>query len=450
MGNRIWKFITSVRLALVLIIALTAVSAYGVTVDKAVFSTVGFTALGLLFLANTMACTWLQFGRAVRNWTDIRSGEPVRLRENTTLAFERIGDLAADLRSLETDLKRRRYRVRILDQDGELALGASKYAIGVWGPHLFHVALVLILVGALVSLTTRLWGSFGVIEGTTFSDHRQNFVVYKKGLWASDQHDRFRLRLDKVDLSFATDGHIHDYVSEVTLYDGQGREEVGRGKIGGAYTVSYGSLTFYKRLFGYAPAFTLKDPDLADPIKFMVAIDTRQTGRTVDADLEEPILTYQGEFSIPGTRYRARATFYPEFTGPRERPVFKSHRPEDPGVFLEISDGDRPAFRGLIRPGESADFDGKSITFDFYKLWYGFSVTEDWGVPLVYGGFGLATFGAILIYFVVPRRIWAVPGKSNDKFLLRVSGSSVRYPALFQEEFADIVKNSFGLRKAGR
>lgn len=107
--------------------------------------------------------------------------------------------------------------------------------------------------------------------------------------------------------------------------------------------------------------------------------DTKQTGRIVDADLEEPLLTYQGEFAVPQTHYRVRATFHPDFTGPREQPVFKSHRSEDPGVFLEISDGERSVFRRLIRPGESADFDGKSLTFDFYKLWYCFSVTEDWG-----------------------------------------------------------------------
>ncbi|MCL5046283.1 MAG: cytochrome c biogenesis protein ResB [Actinobacteria bacterium] len=442
MSNRIWKFITSVKLALVLIIALTAVSTYGVTANKAIFSTRWFIALGILFLVSTTACTWLQIRRAIRNWKDIRSGGPIRLRENAALGFETIGGLAAGLRSLEADLKRRRYRVRITEEDGEIALRASKYAAGVWGAPLFHVGLVLILVGGLVSLTTKLWGSFGVIEGTTFSDHRQNFVVYNKGLWASDQHDRFRLRLDKVDLFFAADGHIHDYVSEVTLYDGQGKEEVGRGRIGGAYTVSYGSLTFYKRLFGYAPAFTLRDPDRTDPMKFMVAIDTTQTGPTVDADLQEPLLTYQGEFAVPQTPYRVRATFFPDFTGPREKPVFKSHRPEDPGVFLEISDGKRSVFRGLIRPGENADFDGKSLTFDFYKLWYGFSVTEDWGVPVVYGGFGLATFGAFLAYFVVPRRIWVTPGRSDDQFLLRVTGSSSKYAALFREEFADIIKKS--------
>ncbi|MHB9145301.1 MAG: cytochrome c biogenesis protein ResB [Symbiobacteriia bacterium] len=428
-----WRLLTSARVALVLIVAITAATIYGVSFNQQVFGSWWFLTLAAAFLLNTASCTWMQLKKAWRRHQDWRHQDrrPGSYREQAHL--QAAGPETGE-RALRLVLARRGYRVRaVAEQRGRFV--AIRFRLGLWGAAFFHVALVVVVLGALVTMGTRSFATFGVYEGERFTDQPGSYVSVRRGLLAPRQEKAFSLTVNRIDLQFDQGGALQDFIANVKLEQG-GR--VLQSQVDGSHPLQAGPRTFYKNLFGYVPLLTLRDAAGAELGRFAVGLDTAMPGVGADVELKDGRVRYFGDFSLPSTPYQVRAQFYPDAGGSRFAPVLISHVPRSQGLWLEVRKFGQVEFQGLIRPGESAQFGGMSLTLDKVRRWYGFSVIEDHGAGVVFAGAWLALLGLALMYLFIPREVSAEVSATGEMWL---GGRAERFPGLYAEEFAALVEN---------
>ncbi len=440
--KRVRSVLTSTKVALVLIALLSAAAVYGVSTDKAFFGGPPFLLLVAVFALNLGACAAQQISRAWRRWRGTRAGAPELHPRYETWAAAPVEDwsgLAAIGREMARRLRRRHYRVDFEpDGDQKLIIRARKFRFGIWGPAVFHVGLLLIVAGGFVSLATRTWGSFGLLEGETFSDHRENYVIYKKGVLSPERHGQFQVRLDKVNLQFSPAGALVDYGARVAiLRDGL---EVKAADVDGPHPVFWGNYTFYKNLFGYAPALRLTDAQGAEMVRFYVALDTSMPGLGADIDLKDTRVQYFGDFDIPRSPYQVSARFFPDLDGSVDAPRTRSHVPRDPGMVITVTKLGQQVYRGKLMQGQTVRFnDGNRLQFERYRTWYGLAVVEDAGVSWVFVGAWLSLGSLLPLYLLVPRQVVVALATDGGVTRVAVGGRSDRFRALLAEEFDRLI-----------
>lgn len=435
-------FLASVRLALVLLVLLTAASVAGVTAWRGIFQSSPFLLVALLFWLNLLFCTARQFRTAARFWRQTCGGPwPEGGRRGDTQAgssaateaasgTERAADARAPrrptLEAAAAALHRRGWR--LLRREAERLVWGKGLA-GYWGSAVFHAGLAVVALGGLLTLIMRFWGAFGLVEGETFVDGRDPYVVRESGALPLHLYRGFAVRLDEVMLDFLPNGELHDYKARVVLSH-RGRE-VRRGEISGPTPLRYGLLTLYKHRFGYAPAFALLDASGRELVRFYVTLET-------DLSHGNTNISYRGDFALPRLPYRAKAAFYPDVSGQElaegRRPRLATHRPGFPAVYLEVWCESKPVWRGTVVMGREATFAGYRLRFDHYVKWYGIAAAVDPGVPVLYLGFLISTAGLALLYGFRPRLVflWEESG------FVRLRGTTPCPGPLWREELAEL------------
>lgn len=434
MGRQVWRWLTSVRLALVLIAILTLMSGVGASVNTEVFYSTQFLLVSILFIINTACCTWDQVQRA---WS--RSGrapDPGTCRNWIPLDADtgvgRAADAAAAL------LGSRRYAVSTrIGADGAEVTG-RRFFFAVWGSPVFHVGLVLIMLGGFASLSMRTRGMFAVGEGKIFQDRPDQYVSVARGKLVREKRDRFALQVDEVKLHVNERNEMQDLAASVHIF--REGKEVAAGLLDSAKPLNAAGMAFYQNRFGYSPALILQGADGREVSRFVVAMDTVAPEQSADTDLKEPELELKATFTLPGTTYEALGRFFPTQGGTDDAPTLKDMAPANPALWLQIYQGERAVYKGLIRPGQSARFDGHVLNFDHLRRWYGVTVVDDPGIFWVYTGFLLVLIGLLGMYLFIPREI-AVrihPAEAGGGVLLEVGGRMERFPAIFKEELESV------------
>ena len=433
--------LSSVKLALVLIIALTSASIAGSVGVKNVFSSWWFIALGLAFFINTLFCTCQKVVKAYRLFVTYRRGEgnPPAEAAGRWSAQERVEP--DQLVSAATRLlRKRRYIVQETASGRSIVVWGRKNGYGRWGASIFHVGLLIVIIGGLITLSTKFWGSFVVLEGGTFVDKHEKYVYTQKGLWAPEEHRYFEVKLEKVNLHVRPNGELHDYMAEITIFENG--KPVQRGLVSGPTPVYYKEIIIYKRLWGYAPGMMLTWKD-GRKVPFRWVLDTT---------IHEDHFTHLGTTYLPGTDYLATASFFPDLQGTPDKPQNGSYEPKNPAVFLNIVRQGKAVYTGPLLVGKSIDLGDVILSFDNYKNWYGFSMVKDRGIPVVFFGFWFSTLGLAVLYLLVPKdiavRIASADGVTNahgvapingpapgaGRLVVEVCGRTAKFRSLFRED----------------
>lgn len=437
MGEKAWRFLTSVRLALVLITLLTVTGLLGAIAGRRVFSTWPFLLLVVSLGLNLTACTMLQYGRAWRRW---RSRAMEKLPER---GFASPSDPGAQDAILPAAIAgevpgrsslqgiRRRIIVQGGAVAGEVPARISRSPLWLFGSPLFHTGLLVILVGGFITAGWSSYGAFGVIEGDAFVDRPavtfgpggsraplagdspiDGYVTYHQGRLAGARGSRFTLRLNRVDFQRGVGGKVEDYLADISFLEG--KREVKRTVLSGVGPVNFAGLDFYQKTYGYAPAFILRRSDGREVSRFLLALESDFSGGLSPG-------WHYGQGNLPGAPYQVRVNFFPapaESGGsggsPDDAPAatVATARGDSLGsaggttrmgesgarVHLEVQRGQERVYDGELAVGQKAGFAGYSLEFHHYRLWYGFTAKYDPGVPWVYSGFLLGLTGLILVF----------------------------------------------------
>jgi cytochrome c biogenesis protein len=450
LGNRFWRFFTSVRLAVILILILTTLiligtllvqvppdvkqdpSQYGWWLDNVARSKVGILARPLAFLGFFDVYHSLWFLGAgslliinitvcsINRWKEIRSAvfsRRIRLADRfyeTGGNQARFGDLSLEPQEaaavFSTTLRERGYRVRQENNPDAVYLAADKNRFFRLGTYLNHLSIILLIVGFLL--------------GSYLGFRNRAFMVPEGSIREVGYGTNLSLKLEYFVDEYWPEGPPKDYRSEVVLYENG--VEVKRGTIRVNHPLSYKGVRFYQSFFGPAAVMEVRDREGEVVFKDGVPLGW-VTGK-------EPFQRPTGMFNIPGSNLLVYVV------GPSSGyfdPLIKAGQ-----VRIEIYRGgtEVPIFIKNLDHGVPADFGDYTITFLRERQFSGFQVSRDPGNPLIWTASTLFVLGVAMVFYFPHRQVWALARRNRGRTELLLRTTSTRSFAV-ASEFDTIAKD---------
>jgi cytochrome c biogenesis protein len=417
--GRIWRFFTSVRLALVLILILTGAALIGTLLDQIPPSVLSdsslhaqwlerartkyglwtdvFDFLGLfnifhglwfkviigLLTANIIICS-------LNRWKGIWATVfPPRVRMSDAFfqharynaTFATTMTPAAAAQRVKRSLSRSRYRVKMETDDESVAVYADRNRISRFGTFVSHLAIVLILAGTVVG---GMWG---------FSD--SEFIVAEGATRPLGLGTNISVGLEHFTDEYYLEGPPKDFRSDIVIYeDGK---EVKRGVTRVNSPVSYKGIRFHQAFFGQAAVMVVKDAAGADVFSAAVPLawETREGSRPVGSfDLPNQDLTVY----VVGPRSGETDPLVP--AGEMRVEVYKS------GGTLVTADN--------LSQGTAKQLGGLDFTFTRESRFTGLKVVKDPGTNIIWLASALMVLGLVMLFYFPHRRLWALIKRRPD------------------------------------
>ena len=450
----LWTQLTSMRTALVLLFALALAAIPGSLVPQRkvspvavsdfirehprigpiydaigmfnVYSSPWFSAIYLLLFLSLAGCIVPRVAVYVKA---LEARPPATPRNLGRLPAYAKADVVTTDRLLEraaATLRRQRYRVDI--RDGSVA--AERGYLREAGNLLFHVSLLVLLLGVAIGSLFGFRGTSLVVVGQGFANNITQYDDFSAGASFRDSDLRpFSLTVKDFRVRFETSsvqrGAARLFAADVEVVDRPGAAprsttlevnkpiQVGRTKV---HLIGH----------GYAPKVTVKDGngDIAysGPVAFLPQDGNFSSAGAIKApDARPERLAFQG-FFLPTAVVDDQgprsvfpdalnpAVFLNAWYGP---PKVETGVPEnvyslDTTGLTQFKDETGDPLRFALQTGDLIRLpDGKgSIQMDGWVRWVKVQVGETPGLPISLGAIGAAVLGLCLSLFVRPRRLW--------------------------------------------
>jgi cytochrome c biogenesis protein len=445
-----------------------------------VFGSAWYMAIYLALLAALVACLVPRaraFARVLRSRPP-KGGQLDRYR--TRAAFDTPASPEQALRAAAAVLRRRRYRLTTHDDGPEGSgrgdpgnpaegsrepqggapvnregsgreLAGEKGFLREAGSLLFHVSLLVLLVGLAYGKGFGYRGQAAIVEGATWANARVGYDAYSPGrFFGSERLAPFQLRLDDFSNAFHDDGTPSQFASRLTALDLDGRQTQTQ-RVAPNRPMTVDGVRVFQSDYGYVPV-------------------VRVRGRDGKLLKEEEVLTLRdpaSELSTGAVKVtRARPQVGLEltmFTGLRTAPDCPGGLPfcNDPRLVRPVLvvlafQGDLQASRAqsvftldhdrlrplgarplVLGPGQSGKLpNGLEVGFAGLKQYSVLTLARDPGVPIVGAGAALILLGLLPSLYVTRRRVWvratATPGGSR----VELAGLALQGKAAFAGELA--------------
>lgn len=414
--TKLLKAFVSARTALWLMIFLGMATIYGITISRGIFTNAWFWILAGALCLNIASCTIRQY---IRVWRQFQRNISTEINLSTftgarnLIALKGIG-FQQSVVICTNALHRRGYRAREIklessgtEPDGSQVVYGWRGRLGYWGSPFFHTALLIILIGGIVS---------GL--GRTTED-----VVLNEGGQMKLQHGSLSfgtselLTLKEVNLDFNSLGKMTEWQAHMEVERGNRLETQ---IVNSEHEFEDGLLTISIQANGYTPGLIIRQNG-------QVVARVRLQLKTV------PVgdgYRYEGQFSLPGNNPEGenlQMNFWPNFIWEGKEPGTQGDAPLHPALSLSMIGQAGQSNLMIIKPGESAQFGDWSITFDHVKPWLGLRVGRDPGYILMLLGFWVAVGGLFLLFLWIPREIFIKIALENEQITWAIKGRSHRF-----------------------
>jgi cytochrome c biogenesis protein len=498
-----WRQLTSMRTALVLLLLLALAAIPGSVIPQedidslavsqwrdnhprlapvwdrldlfSVYGSVWFSAIYILLMISLVGCIiprLFVYARALRARPPKAPRYLSRLPESTSYTTDEEPD--AVLARAASVIRRRRFRVEW--ETGSDAVAAERGHLREAGNLVFHLAVIVVLVGVAVGSLFGYKGGVIMFIGKDygFSNTLTQYDDFAPGsLFDPSVMEPFSFSITDFDVEWLTDGPragmARKFVAHLDYQTDPGaKTEQYDLKVN--HPLSVGGTDVFLIGHGYAPVITIRDGDG----------NVAQSGPTVflptNAQTFESFGVVKAADAQP-TQIGLEGTFYPTFAMGRDAdgnltmPSSAFGNAIDPLVSLQVYTGDvglddgtsasvyvldksratqlkKPngqPFRMDLRPGETVTLpDGLgSVTFEGLQRWNKIQISRTPGKYLALVGVVAALLGLLGSLFVRPRRLWVRARRQEDGRTLvevaRLDRSSGGDPETGRDELADIV-----------
>lgn len=475
----IWRQLTSMRTALMLLMLLAVaavpgsiwpqrsvdpprVTAYlrdnptaGEWLDRFgffdVYSSPWFAAIYLLLMVSLVGCI---IPRAGLHWKAMRSQPPRAPRNLTRLEAHAQSELAAEpeqvLEAARQVLRRRRLRIRPVEEGRELELASEGGFLRETGNLVFHISLLAVILSVAVG---HLWGWRAEVilpEGESFTSQAARYDTLQAGPWVDENTiEAFSLRIDRLDVEFETEaggtqfGAPRRFDATVTTTESPGAPEQQQ-LLGVNNPLHFGSTSVFLLGNGYAVVTTVTDGSGTSlgtfTTPFLPQDDNYGSTGAIKVPAADPQLGFYGAF-LPTLRFDEEfgpVSDFPGLADPGlvlgawEGTLFPGGVPQsvytlDTAQMEQLTTDDGDLSRLLLRPGESIALPGERGTFSFDEVirWGGLVVRHDPGrIPVLISS--IVLLGALITMLTVRRRRIFVrvahPGEDNAEPNARHTG----------------------------
>ena len=492
-----WRQLTSMRTALVLLLLLALAAIPGSVIPQSgvdslktsrwqadhpdltpiyerlglfsVYDSAWFAAIYMLLMVSLVGCI---IPRLFVYWRALRAQPPAAPRHLSKLPVHTSYDVDVPtddvLAGARTVLKDRGYRVI----DGEGWVAAERGYLREAGNLLFHLAVVVVLVGFAVGGLFGYKGGVILVVGSGFANNGTQYDDFDPGsLFDPDSMEPFSFTIDDFDVEWIESGPrqgmAQGFNAHLTYRETPGAEakqydlKVNHPlKIGGTEVFLIGH--------GYAPVITIRDgngdvaysgptvflpedagfrsfgvvkaPD-AEPagiglegLFFPTYLNVDGDPVNVMGDLRNPTLSMQAWVGDLGMDDGTPSSVYEL----------------DTSKATQVTEADGSMFRVDLQPGQSIDLpDGAgSVTFEGVERWNKLQISRTPGMHVTLAGVVLALVGLLLSLFIRPRRIWVrarrADGEGQGATLVEVAGLDRSTAGEVETEVAEVVS---GLRE---
>jgi cytochrome c biogenesis protein len=299
------------------------------------------------------------------------------------------------------------------------AFVATKHRLQRWGSYLAHIALVIILLGALVK------GLFGFVEMVPVLEGRSRAMEHKPD---------WEVFVDKFTIDYYEGTREPKRFSSVMRVERKG-EVLGQKTILVNDPLSVGNVRFYQATWGAGGMFrsvTLKIGKQELQMAQRTPTKIPGTPFAVEADMMMPNFTItDGGADTASLDLKNPAVRLKFHTGPHKtRPLWLVE--SDPELcFIESDDGTLE--RAPKPPFQLAGVDP--------ILFSGIQVASDPGYPITLGGCILWLIGTCALFYMHRRRLWVLIEPAGDSSRVSVGGWSSRGRQEFEAEFARLMQS---------
>ena len=384
-----------------------------------VYASPWFSAIYILLFISLIGCV---LPRAFEHYKASRAMPPVTPKNLSRMEFhEQWKGNGDELEIARQWFKKNRFRVRELDG----SLSAEKGFTRETGNLLFHLALVLILIGVSFGSLFGMRGDAIVNVGERFINTPTSYDSLSFGkLFNEKSLPPFSIEVDKfVGKYDPVTNAPEDYTMWVTVKNNP--EQSTEKKIVKVNSpLTFGNTRVYLQANGYSPIVTVRDPlgnvGYQGPVPFLPQDSNLSSIGAIKVPDTNPQLGFVGSFfpTIGRADEGGGISVFPEALDPR---LFLAAWTGDLGLdngrpqSIYRIDTDDMKQIGLksLKPGETYEFAEGSITFETYIPWVNLQIVQDPGKSYALVGSILAILGLLASLFTRRRRIWVSINKKN-------------------------------------
>ena len=457
--NALWKFLSSVKLTIVLLILLAIVSILGTLIPQEqgavefaksltpgmlrflsildLFDMYNATWFRLLigFLAlNLIVCSIDRFPSTWKRFNARPAPDRSKPFENTPvencLKVSTNSDETAN-RVLKV-LQSRYKNVRKEAIRGDHFFYGEKGRFSYFGVYVVHLSVLLILMGGLVGSFLGIEAYVNILEG-----EKTNRVIITKTMTPLKLD--FEVRCDKFSVDFYKTGAPKEFKSILTfLINGK---PVQKNDLLVNHPVEFGGMTFYQASYGTVPGKQVRLSIHSESNKPVL------TEMNVKGDTDYPLPGDEGTFKVVDIRSdimhlgpAVLVAIQPKKGNPMEFWVFQNQEAVQkklPAPMLASAKFNPSAFSPYR-------FSLKGIKTLYYT---GLQANKDPGVPIVWAGCFLMVSGLFITFFLSHKRMWVRVLAQGANARIEVAGTTNKNPVGLQNERHHLIlslKNEFG------
>ena len=466
-----WRQLTSMRTALILLLLLALAAIPGSVIPQSdvdslktsrwqdahpdltpvyeklglfsVYDSVWFSAIYILLMVSLVGCIiprTFHYARAIRAAPPKAPRNLTRLPDHAAYqTSDGVDDVHA--RALAV-LKKRGYRV-VSGTDG--AVSAERGYLREVGNLLFHISVIVVLVGFAVGSLFGYKGGVILVVGNGFSNNLTQYDDFVPGsLFDADGMEPFSFSIDDFDVEWLTSGpargQARAFTSHLTYQESPTSEERDYDlKVNHPLTI--GDTEVFLIGHGYAPVVTIRDGNG----------DVAYSGPTVFLPQDQNFLSF-GVVKAPDAKpgqIGLEGLFYPTYVKLDGDPVNVMGDDRNPTLSMllytgdlgmddgapqsvyaldksnaeQVPKADGKPYRLDLQPGATAELpDGLgSVTFEKVVPWNKVQISRTPGKLVALGGVVLALLGLLGSLFIRSRRIWVRARREGDGTLVEVA-----------------------------
>ncbi len=445
-----WRFFSSVKLTIVLLIILAVVSVIGTVIPQReasidfamgmdprlfqifmsldlfdIYHSLLFRIIIGFLVMNLVVCSIDRFPVTWKLFSHIPSPDKSRVFEG--ISGEQTCILSGNNKTIpdriERFLRKRYGRVFSKKGDSYSSFFVQTGRFSRFGVYLVHLSILLILAGALAGSLFGFEGYVKIIEGDKTDKilTRGNRQQKKLG---------FDIRCDKFTVSYYKNGMPKEYKSELTfIVNGK---EVEKGTLLVNHPLYFRGITFYQASYGTIPGKKILLRALANGKSFSFYVSLKDHVHLPDNGAELHLEDIRE--NIAGIGPAALISILPKHGNRVSFWIFKNPglaKSRLPEPMLKSSKFNPSAFRPYT-------FFLEGVNTVCYT---GLQVSKDPGVPIVWAGCIILVTGLFVTFFISHRRIWVRAENHKGGIRLSVAGMANKDPAGLHRYLLKLVNN---------
>ena len=438
------KFFCSVKLAIFLLIIITLASMLGTFIPQhrsldeyvahygqwgnlfnrlqitKLYQSLWFLALLCLFALNIIVCTLTRLAPKLRKAfhpkVEMESKEisVLKIKEK----FKKNISLDKTNKELKRELSSRHYRLKEAKRENKIFLLARKRILGWFGADFVHIGILIILAGGIIS------AAGGIRKDLTFSEGDI------RGIPGAE----FKLRLDKFETEYYSNGMVKDWKSTLTVIENE--KPILSKVIEVNHPLSYKGFVFYQSSYGWNWTNTSvgiwvrkrKDPSFLRKIDVTVG----ERARLESENIHISVLHFIPDFVI----------------NERNEIISRSLQPNNPAAFIEGWEGDEKIMSGWVfskfpdfarihsEKETDLSFELKNFKADQLSV---IQAAKDPGVNFIWAGCTFLMIGLAFAFYWPTREIKVILEESQGKTEVIAGGIASKSREALQSEFEKIM-----------